>query len=124
MPKFHSTCYFIDRDNSIIGLSNIYVSIVSFIFNIHLSYYNGPFIIKTSIAKELYIYSNNFFITSEINIRVLRMNIRYAHLPTILNERSSGKSNSLSLISLIDIVWCLIVVFTDVNFNIYRKKLK
>ena len=69
-----------------------------------IKYFNGTIIFNKKIINKFNIYSDTFFIFTEIILKYTKNNTHYIEVPYRLNKRLSGKSKAVSLKNLLDII--------------------
>jgi glycosyltransferase involved in cell wall biosynthesis len=87
-----------------IYLSYIYQMILRVTFLKSIKYFNGTIIFNKKIINKFNIYSDTFFIFTEIILKYTKNNTHYIEVPYRLNKRLSGKSKAVSLKNLLDII--------------------
>jgi glycosyltransferase involved in cell wall biosynthesis len=85
-------------------LSNLYKTILRVTFLKSIKYFNGTIIFNKKIISKFNIYSDTFFIFTEIILKYTKNNTNYIEVPYRLNKRLSGKSKALCLKNLLDII--------------------
>ena len=106
-------------------LSRSYVIILNGLFGLHLRYYNGPFLFKTSIAQSLEIKSTGLGIIAECIVKMLKLKCDYKQIPFIHTGRTAGKSTALSLRSFVSILHTVWILIIDIHVKpLFGKRLK
>lgn len=78
-------------------LSRLYVIFLNLLFGLKLKYYNGYFICKSNLLKNISFDANSFAIFAEIKIRLIKKGISYEEIPFEYVGRKYGKSKSISI---------------------------
>ena len=93
----------------------IYTPFLNFIFNQNLPYYNGIAIYRKKIIDNINLTTSGFTWQIEFLVKILKnKKIKLILQPTLLNERSHGKSKAFRLKN------CFIVVFSILNIWIWN----
>ena len=96
------------------SLSRLYINVLNFLFNLKLTYYNGYFIARSDILKNLKLNSNGFEIFAEIKIKLILSGHSYLEIPFKYLGRKYGKSKSISFKNVVEICSGLIKLISDV----------
>lgn len=109
-------------------LSIMFRLIYNVIFDLRVHYIQGSFIANIKYAKKLNIRSNRFTFWAEINLKLLRMGLKYMDYPLYFNNESRI-DRTVSLKNFIEIVVSLFILIFEIfllkkkQFNKKPKKL-
>lgn len=95
-------------------LSTFYIQFMNFLFKMNLKYFNGYFICKLELVKNVKVKSNGFTFLAELRVKLLRDNIDYIEIPFKDRPRRQGKSKALSLKSILGTIYYTLVLIYDV----------
>jgi glycosyltransferase involved in cell wall biosynthesis len=98
-------------------ISKLFVIILNILFKLNFKYYNGSFICKTSMLKNLQLKSKGLAIYAEAKIRLMKKGYKYEDVPFEHIKRKFGKSTAVSLISFIDTLKTIVYLLKDIYFN-------
>ena len=91
-------------------LSNVFTSVVNFIFDMNIKYYNGTVLHKRELLKKLKINSNGFDYQAEILIKLIKQGHTYEFIKVEINEREIGTSKAVSIYNGFKIIKNLILI--------------
>jgi len=92
---------------------------LNFLFNLDLTYYNGPVLHLTKNLKALKITSNKFTYQAEILLKLIKLKkCTYDEIGLATNERIEGKSKAVRLANFIDVGSFMVKML----FEIYCRK--
>lgn len=92
-----------------------YTPFLNFIFNKNLPYYNGIAIYRKKIIENINLTTSGFTWQIEFLVKILKnKKIKLILQPTLLNERSYGKSKAFRLKN------CFVVVYSILNIWIWN----
>ena len=94
-------------------LSRLFVLFVNTLFNVHLKYYNGPFISKLSLIQKLPLKTTGLTIFAEMKIRLLKSGAQYEEIPFEHQGRKHERSKAISMKSIISTLNTLIILIRD-----------
>lgn len=78
--------------------TKFYTPFLNFIFGLNLPYYNGLGVYKSSILKDIHIYTNSFTWQIEVLLKLFKTkNLNYVCIPTTLNDRTKGESKAFKI---------------------------
>lgn len=97
-------------------ISATYVFLLNLLFGLKLKYYNGHFICRAELLKNLPIKSNGFVFFAEVKIKLLKMGASFKEIPFTYAGRKYGKSKSISLKNLIDTVYNTFLLWHYIYF--------
>jgi polyisoprenyl-phosphate glycosyltransferase len=89
-------------------LSSSYTKIVNFIFRLDIPYYNSLCVYPTKHVTKLKLISTGFSFQSEILIRLLRKNLKYKLVNTIIKENRQFFTSAVSLKSIKSVILSII----------------
>ena len=93
----------------------MYTPFLNFIFNKNLPYYNGIAIYRKKIIENVNLTTSGFTWQIEFLVKILKnKKIKLILQPTLLNERSYGKSKAFRLKN------CFVVVYSILNIWIWN----
>ena len=93
----------------------MYTPFLNFIFNKNLPYYNGVAIYRKKIIENINLTTSGFTWQIEFLVKILKnKKIKLILQPTLLNERSYGKSKAFRLKN------CFVVVYSILNIWIWN----
>ena len=93
----------------------MYTPFLNFIFNKNLPYYNGIAIYRKKIIEKINLTTSGFTWQIEFLVKILKnKKIKLILQPTLLNERSYGKSKAFRLKN------CFVVVYSILNIWIWN----
>jgi len=92
--------------------TKLYTPFLNFIFGLNLPYYNGLGVYKRSILKNTSIYTNSFTWQIELLLKLFKTkNLLYICIPTILNDRTDGKSKAFRIKNSIYVLFSITRLF-------------
>jgi glycosyltransferase involved in cell wall biosynthesis len=96
-------------------LSESYINLLNFAFNLKLKYYNGSVVCKTELLRNLRMTTNSFAFQSEVLIRLVKKNYNYIQLPfkTIPQE----ETKIFRLKNLIGVCITIFNLFIELNLK-------
>jgi dolichol-phosphate mannosyltransferase len=97
-------------------VSGTYVLILNLLFGLRLRYYNGPFIYKTSLVRDITIRSTGMSVLSECLVRLIRRGYSYKAIPIVHTGRRASESKALSVKSLIAVARAIAALARDIYF--------
>jgi glycosyltransferase involved in cell wall biosynthesis len=97
-----------------IVISKFFVILMNFLFQLNLKYYNGSFICKVSLLKNLNLKSKGLAIYAEAKVRLLKKGYKYEDVPFEHIKRKFGKSSAVSITSLIDTISTVYELVKDI----------
>lgn len=92
-------------------ISESFIFLINSLFGFREHYYNGGFICKTNLVRQLHLISKGFTLYAEIKIRLMKQGYRCLEIPFTQVGRKYGKSKALSftnIISTIEMIFMLI----------------
>ena len=98
-------------------LSNVFTSVVNFIFDMNIKYYNGTVLHKRELLKKLKINSNGFDYQAEILIKLIKQGHTYEFIKVEINEREIGTSKAVSIYNGFKIIKNLILIKKNLQKN-------
>lgn len=98
-------------------LSHSFTILMNVIFQLNLRYYNGPFIHKLALVKNLHLVSSGFLIYAELKIKLIRMGCSFIEIPFGHVGRKYGKSKAVSFFTLLDTVNTIIKLINEKAVN-------
>ncbi len=107
-------------------LTMLFRMFYGYCFDVQVNYIQSPCIYKCKILKKIKIYSNRMSFWPEINIKVLKSNIKYSEEPMIFQNKSNI-DRTVSLKNFIEVVYRFINIFIDIKFlnkKFYKVKAK
>ena len=103
-------------------LTMLFRMIWGYFFNITVNYIQAPCLYKRSIAKKIKVKSNRMSFWPELNVKMLKSNIKYSEIPTRY-KHNSYMDRTVSMENFIEVVSRFISVFIDTQM-INSKKYK
>jgi len=97
-------------------ISRTYVVILNLLFGQKLRYYNGPFVYRTALVREITVRSTGFSAVSECLVKLLKKGYHYRELPFITRERLGERSKALSVKSLFLVVTSVLALAGEIYF--------
>lgn len=94
-------------------LSRSFTAIVNTIFNLRIRYYNGPFIVRTRLLKDIAFRSNGFFVFAELKLKLIKHGYSVTEIPFEHVGRKHGESKAVSLPNILDMVQMVVLLFID-----------
>ena len=79
------------------GVSRLFVMLLNLIFNLNLKYYNGFFICKTKLLKNMQLYSGGVTLLAEVKIRLIKKGASFMEIPFEHTGRQHGNSKAFTL---------------------------
>lgn len=92
-----------------------YIALVSTLFQLKLEYYNGSFICRTKLLKNLRLISTGFTICAEVKIRLIKKGYAYKEIPFIHTGRLHGKSKALTFRSIANALIVTLLMWKDIK---------
>lgn len=92
-----------------------YIALVSTLFQLKLEYYNGSFICRTKLLKNLRLISTGFTICAEVKIRLIKKGYAYKEIPFIHTGRLHGKSKALTFRSIANALIVTLIMWKDIK---------
>lgn len=96
-------------------VSKTYVLLINGLFGLDLRYYNGPFVYKTSVLRNIPIRSTGLGVLSECLIKLLKKGYSYKAIPFEHVGRKSDKSKAFSLKGIVSVVQTLCILIKDLR---------
>lgn len=96
-------------------LSSSFTKVLNLLFKLNVKYYNGPFIVKLSLLKNLKLKSTGFLIFAELKLRLIRKGFSFIEIPFEHVGRKHGQSKALSFSNLVDTLKTIIWLVADLN---------
>ena len=88
--------------------TKLYTPFLNFIFRLNLPYYNGLCVYRRSILKDINIYTNSFTWQIEVLLKLFKTKkLLYIFIPTLLNDRTIGKSKAFRIKNSIYVVYSI-----------------
>ena len=81
--------------------SKTFVTLMNLLFGLKLKYFNGSFICRTTLLKNLPLKSEGFAIYAEAKVRLLRKGASYEEIPFKHLGRKYGNSKAVSIRSIL-----------------------
>lgn len=97
-------------------LSMFYQMAYMTVFDVYVSYINGPGIWPTEDARRAKLRSNRFSIISELNVKVLRMGRSFAEVPGYFQSGPKAR-RTVTLRNLLEVAGSFIRLARDVHFR-------
>ncbi len=97
-----------------------------YFFDAPVNYIQAPCIYKCNIIKKIKVKSNRMSYWPELNVKLLKSNIKYSEIPTRFKHKSYI-DRTVSVKNFIEVVYRFISVFIDIkiiNSNTYKFKAK
>ena len=104
--------------------SKLFTRIINLIFNTTYNYTNGTVIYKRNLYLKLRPKAKGFFYQTEalIKLKTLSETINYVEVPTKINPNSLSRvSRAFRFKTLREIIFEVVCLFWDVNFNLIRR---
>jgi glycosyltransferase involved in cell wall biosynthesis len=98
-------------------LSKTFVGLMNGIFGLHLRYYNGTCIHKSSLIKSIPMETHGFAYMASILVRLLKRGCSYVEVGMELQPRNYGRSKAFSLSNMISVLVTITKLFLDVRRN-------
>lgn len=91
-------------------LSSAFTIVTNLLFGLNVKYYNGPFILKTSLLKKLKLITKDYLIFAELKIKLLKNGASYKETPFRNLGRKHGKSKAFSLANIVSSLKTLVLL--------------
>ena len=98
------------------ALSYSYNFLINTLFMVNIRYTNGCVIYRREIFNHLDIVTDGYTFQAEIIIKAIRLGYEYKEIGVRIRQRMCGESKAVKLRNFYNIVWCLLVIFTEVYF--------
>ncbi len=96
-------------------ISNSYIKIMNLLFGLNLKYYNGPFICKTALVKNLTFASVGHTIFAELKVRLIKRGANYKEIPFEHIGRKHDKSKAVSWRNIRSTVKMMYALYKEFN---------
>lgn len=96
-------------------ISNAFVQLMNFLFNLHLRYYNGNTIYRTVMLRELDVTSTDFAYNAEILIKLIRSGRSYKEHGIRISP--TGKTAIFGLKNILSVLRTICRLFLDVKIK-------
>ena len=95
---------------------------MNMMFGLHIRYYNGPFLVKTSLVKRLYIRSTRYTMVAEMYVRLIKAGAHYREVPFDYETRPYGKSKAIAMQTFYETLYMMIRLWVDMigSHNFHR----
>ena len=104
-------------------ISKAYVIALNVLFGLKLRYYNGIFILKTDLARDVMVRSTGFSAVSECVIKLLKQGHSCREYPFRCNDRPAGRSKAIGWKNLLNVAVAVAVLVWDV-YRPFQKETK
>jgi len=95
-----------------------YTPFLNLIFNKNLPYYNGIAIYKKNIINNIELKTSSFTWQIELLIKSFKnKNIKFALVPTLLNERKQGNSKAFKINNCLSVIYSILSIWLWNLFN-------
>jgi len=94
-------------------LSNSFTRLMNVVFRSRLKYYNGPFIVKTALIRNLELRSEGFLIFAEFKLKLIQAGYSFIEIPFEHVGRKHGESKAVSLHNLVDTIKIIMQLYID-----------
>lgn len=98
-------------------VSKAYVIVMNTLFNLRLKYFNGYFIAKSDLLKNLELKSAGFTIFVEIIVKLIKSGATYREIPFIHTGRKFGHSNAITLPNIKRSSFMILTLLHDIYFH-------
>lgn len=108
------------------ALTMLFRIFYGYFFDVQVNYIQSPCIYKCKILKRLKVNSDRMSFWPELNIKMLKLRIKYAEIPMIFNNRSDI-DRTVSFLNLLEVILQFVKSFIDINLinkKIYKYKAK
>ncbi len=92
-----------------------YIALLSTLFKLKLEYYNGPFICRSKLLKNLRLISTGFTVCAELKIRLIKKGFSYKEIPFVHIGRLYGKSKALTFRSIANALIVTLIMWKDIK---------
>jgi glycosyltransferase involved in cell wall biosynthesis len=100
-------------------ISHCFTALINFIFSQNEKYYNGGFVCKTQLLRNLNLVSQGFTIYAEVKIRLLKKGYTSLEIPFRQVGRKFGKSKAISYDNFINAIKMIIKLMFEYTFKLY-----
>ncbi|KKS97786.1 MAG: hypothetical protein UV73_C0005G0063 [Candidatus Gottesmanbacteria bacterium GW2011_GWA2_43_14] len=97
--------------------SKSFIMMMNQLFGLRLKYYNGSFICKTKLLKNLKLVSGGFAIYAEAKVRLLHNGLSYEEIPFKYLGRKFGKSKAVSINSVLQTLETMFILINDIKLK-------
>ncbi len=98
-------------------VSKGYVFMMNRLFGLHLRYYNGSFVARTSALRSLTLRSTGLDIYAETKVRMIKKGYTYKEIPFEHTGRKHGKSKALTIKSIFRTIRNTFILYNDVVYR-------
>ena len=98
-------------------LSLTFTKFLNILFRQKIKYYNGPFIAKLTLFKNLPLKSTGFLIFAEFKLKLISQGYSYVEIPFVHVGRKHGNSKAVSISNLIDVAKTTLFLVIDKATN-------
>ena len=95
-------------------VSRLFVIFLNLIYGLHLKYYNGHFISKSKLMKNMKLVSDGIILLAEIKIRLLKKGASFTEIPFEHRLRQHGSSKAFSMKNVSQTVYSLYRITRDI----------
>lgn len=95
--------------------SRAFTTLVNFLFDLRVGYYNGTVIHRTRLIQAVPIHTDSFAYQAEALVKMLRANCTYVEVPYASRNYDGFFSNAMKPKNLVAVVRCLARTFIDVR---------
>ncbi len=96
-------------------ISGLYVSVMNLLFELKLKYYNGPFICKTSLIKNMPIISSGHTVYAEIKVRLIKNGASFMEIPFEHIGRIHDRSKAVSWRNINSTIKMIFLLYREIH---------
>jgi|SRR3989344_3800224 len=96
-------------------LSWTFVKVMNVLFCLHIRYYNGPVIVKTSVWRTVPMTTNGFAYMAEVVATLLKRRMSYVEIPVVLSPERKGVNVAVLRRNFLNVAGTLASLFWRLN---------
>jgi len=101
-------------------LTMLFRMIYGYFFNIQVNYIQSPCLYKCNVVKKINILADRMSFWPELNIKMLKSNIKYTEVPMIFRNKSYV-DRTVSIKNFIEVVYRFFITLFDIHLLNYKK---